>query len=231
MSISATTRELPSVAFDLYRDIHKAIRAELFSVTVEAGRVDPGDGQGVAAVAVQVRDIVRFLVEHAEHEDPIDAALRQVLPELAEEVAAEHHALEARMASLTELAEAAHLAPVAAQRAATHRLYVELAAFTSDYLAHQDREEREIMPTLEALIGVDAVMGIHGQIISSMPPAQFFSALALMFPMMNIDDRTEMLGGMQATAPAEVVDEVWNLARSVLAAADVTALSARFGRV
>ena len=54
-------------------------------------------------------------------------------------------------------------------------------------------------------------------------------SLALMLPAMNIDDRTEMLGGMQAGAPAEVFDGVWGLAGSVLAPADHAALAARLG--
>ena len=46
---------------------------------------------------------------------------------------------------------------------------------------------------------------------------------------MNIDDRTELLGGMRAGAPAEVFAGVWGLAGSVLAPADFTALGARLG--
>ena len=45
-------------------------------------------------------------------------------------------------------------------------------------------------------------------------------SLALMLPAMNIDDRTELLGGMRAGAPAEVFDGVWGLAGSVLDTGD-----------
>ena len=55
------------------------------------------------------------------------------------------------------------------------------------------------------------------------------TSLALMLPAMNIDDRTELLGGMQAGAPAEVFAGVWGLAGSVLAPADHRALGARLG--
>ena len=44
---------------------------------------------------------------------------------------------------------------------------------------------------------------------------------------MNIDDRTELLGGMQAGAPPEVFAGVWRLGQSVLEPADYTALAAR----
>ncbi len=50
-----------------------------------------------------------------------------------------------------------------------------------------------------------------------------------MIPAMNIDDRTELLGGMRAGAPAEVFEGVWGLTGSVLPAADFAALGARLG--
>ena len=85
-------------AVDLYRDIHKGIRAELFSLTEEAGRIDPSDGIGRAAVGAHVRQTVDFLVQHAEHEDGgIQPALEAHLPDLAEQIADEHEVLEGRM--------------------------------------------------------------------------------------------------------------------------------------
>ena len=62
------------------------------------------------------------------------------------------------MDDLVEMAaEAASLtAPTPARK--VHRLYLELASFTSDYLAHQDVEERVVMPALEAAVGVPEVL-------------------------------------------------------------------------
>ena len=54
-------------------------------------------------------------------------------------------------------------------------------------------------------------------------------SLAFMLPAMNVDDRTELLGGMQAGAPPEVFAGVWSLVGSVLDPADTKALAARLG--
>ena len=51
-------------------------------------------------------------------------------------------------------------------------------------------------------------------------------SLSVMIPAMNVDDRTEMLGGMRSEAPAEVFAGVWALVTTVLAAADVAAVAA-----
>src|SRR4029079_16330203 len=105
----------------------------------------------------------------------------------------------------------------------------DLASFTGVYLAHQDIEEREDMPALHELLGADAMLGVHQQISGSIPPAEMARSLALMLPAMNVDDRTELLGGMRAGAPAEVFDDVWALACGVLHPRDTDAAARRLG--
>ena len=46
------------ITLDLYKDIHKGIRVELFSVTTEAGQIDPSEGVARAALASHVADVV-----------------------------------------------------------------------------------------------------------------------------------------------------------------------------
>ena len=88
------------VAFDLYRDIHKGIRAELFAVTSAAGSVDPSDRCGLTALADHVAAIKDVLELHAEHEDTaIDLGAH--LPELADRIEADHHVLDARIRGCT----------------------------------------------------------------------------------------------------------------------------------
>lgn len=233
MTITETTTDTTPfrlVAIDLYRDIHKAIRTELFALVTTAASTDPGDRAGRCALAAHVADVERMLESHAEHEDAAVQPLLEVhLPDLAAQVEVDHVAFEGRAQGLVALAEEAAAAPTGDERRLLHLLHLDLAAFTSSYLAHQDLEERLIMPGLEAAVGVEAVLGVHGQIIGSIPPAEMAQSLALMLPAMNVDDRTELLGGMKAGAPAEVFEGVWGLAASVLDPADHAAVAARLG--
>jgi hypothetical protein len=167
---------------------------------------------------------VAYLVSHAEHEDAnVQPAIEAHLPDLAERIASDHVRLEARMDTLRALAADA------AGRFDLHRVYLELASFTSAYLAHQDLEERLVMPALDSAIGLDAVVAIHGAVIASLSPDEMMRSLALMLPAMNVDDRTELLGGMRADAPAPVFEAVWRLAGSVLPVADHSTLATRLG--
>jgi hypothetical protein len=224
------TAAIAPVTHDLYRDIHKAIRVELFAVTTEAGRLDPSVGIARASLATHVSDVVELLVAHAEHEDgAVQPVLEARLPELAERVAVDHLTLEARLGDLNAMAAEAAALEAPDPGAQVHRLYLALAAFTSAYLEHQDIEERVVMPALEAAIGADEVVTLHQAILAAIPPDEMARSLALMIPAMNIDNRVDMLGGMRAEAPAEVFDGVWGLVGSVLDPADHKALAKRLG--
>jgi hypothetical protein len=216
------------VTLDLYKDIHKAIRVELFTATAEAGRLDPSHDVARASLAAHIGDIVELLRSHADHEDAaIQPALEAHLPDLAERVAVDHPTLEARLEDLHEMAGEQAAPGVADPAAKAQRLYLALASFTSDYLEHQDFEERVIMPSLEAAVGVEQVVGMHQAILASIPPDEMARSLAIMIPAMNIDDRTALLGGMRAGAPAEVFEGVWGLVGSVLERGDVQSLARR----
>jgi len=225
-----TTPTIDSVTFDLYRDVHKAIRVELFAVTTEAGRLDPSDRAARDALAGHVRSVVDWLADHARHEDTtIDPELRRLMPDLAEAVWHDHAEFDARCEAMVDLADTAATAIGTDRRRLGHRLYLDLASFTSAYLAHQDLEERVIMPSLEAALGVPHVVEMHQAILASLSPAEMGAALALMIPAINLDERVKMLSGIRADAPPEAFDGVCALASMVLAPEDHAALSLRLG--
>ena len=226
---STTTDTFRLAVVDLYRDIHKGIRRELFSLVESAGNTAPDDELGREALATHVRDVAAVLESHADHEDTvINPALEPHLPELTERISADHERLDAAFSRVVELA-ATDAVCDRDRRRTMQLLHLDLAAFTSAYLGHQDLEERVVMPALEDAIGPDAVLGLHIAIVSSIPPAEMMRSLAFMLPAMNLDDRADMLGGIRATAPPQAFDGVWSLARSVLEPADHVALGRRLG--
>jgi hypothetical protein len=223
---------VPAAAADAYRDVHKGIRHDLFALTVRAGTCDPGSAEARADLARAVRTSVGFLAQHAQHEDRgLQPTIDRVAPDLGERIAAEHPVLEARMDVLVELAGVAAAAPRTEQRARVHQLYLELSSFTSAYLAHQDFEERVVQPALVAAIGTAAAEDLHAALVATIPPAEMGAGLGLMLPAMNVEERVELLRGVQAHAPAPVFEGVWGLAGAVLAPADHVAVAARLGLV
>lgn len=215
---------------DLYRDIHKGIRAELFAITTAAGSIDPAGRIDRAALADHIVSVSAVLESHARHEDTvIDPVLAVHLPDLAEEITEDHERLETGFGRIVDLACSAVDSSENSAGNLMRLLYLDLAAFTSAYLMHQDLEERAVMAELERLIGVEEVLALHGAIVGSIPPDEMARSLSFMLPAMNVDDRAEMLGGMRMAAPPEAFDGVVSLARSVLQPADFTVLAARLG--
>lgn len=231
MTVTETISARPaSLTVDLYRDVHKGIRAELFAVTAEAGRLDPHDPAARVGIAGHVQALVGLLDAHAGHEDAaIQPVLENELPDLAARIQADHEVLEGGAVELRTMADELVHTPGRSQAAAVHQLYLQLAGFTSAYLGHQDVEERTVQPALAQAIGPQAVMDLHAAIVSSIRPDEMAVALAVMLPAMNVDGRTELLGGMQANAPRQVFEGIWGLSASVLAPADHSAVAVRLG--
>ena len=228
--LSVETASLERVTLDLYRDIHKGIRNGLFAVTLAAGQVDPGDRDAVAEVASRWRDLSALLVGHAEHEDEfMQPTIEALLPTMADVIAVAHPELEAQMAALEVLAERATGTCERDRRIAVHRVYLGLASFTAAYLQHQEFEELHVMPALAEKIGFEEVLGMHGAIVGSITPDEFVQAATLMLPAMNVEDRTELLGGMKAAAPPEAFAGAMGLARSVVNPAAYAQVAARLG--
>jgi len=100
IAISPTT----FATVDLYRDIHKGIRAELFAITTAAGSIDPGSRIDRAALADHIVSVAAVLESHAHHEDVvIDPVLAVHLPALAEEITMDHERLESSFGRIVEL--------------------------------------------------------------------------------------------------------------------------------
>ncbi|HZP31557.1 MAG TPA: hemerythrin domain-containing protein [Acidimicrobiia bacterium] len=229
-ALAVETAALEQVTEDLYRDIHKGIRAELFAVTAAAGRVDPGDADAVRAVGDQWRRVVFVLVSHSEHEDQwVQPVLERHSPTLAAQVAREHPQLEAHMAALEILADRAAEACPADRRLLVHRMYLGFASFTAAYLQHQEVEEFQVMTLLSKEIPVAELQALHGALVASIPPDELAASAAVMLPAMNVEDRVGVLGGIQAAAPPEAFAGMMGLAESVLDPADYRAVADRLG--
>jgi iron-sulfur cluster repair protein YtfE (RIC family) len=223
----ALSAPLEVVTFDIYRDIHKGIRAELFGVTTAAGSVDPHDDEAIAALLQRFRALVGLLDGHADHEDRYLAPLIQRQSGvLAAAISQDHGALEGQLHQLASTLENISSSK-SERRRATHRFYLGVASFTSAYLEHQSVEELEVMPALATGYTVEDLLRVNAEILAEIPPETMTASLSLLLPAMNVDDRIEMLAGIKATAPPQGYAAILGLARAVLPPADYATLAER----
>jgi hypothetical protein len=218
---------LEAVTFDLYRDVHKGIRAELFALTASTGRLDVADGDAVSALVARLLRFLDLLDDHATHEEQhLGRLVAGVDDALAERVAHEHRVVEATMTDLRELGAVARAAPSEARRVAVHRLYLAAASFTSEYLAHLSTEELEVMPVVAAQTPLDELLDVSARLVGSIVPADLDDYIAIIVPAQNPADRLEMIAGMREGAPAEAFAGWLDIAAEVLSAADIARLHA-----
>ena len=148
-----TTVEEPP--WDLYREIHKALRFALFGVTVMAGAANPTDQASVDQLAQEWLRVATVLNGHHAHEDRFcDPLIRRHAPDLRDELENAHRVSRDTIAGLTKLfSDLPQLSTSA--NASLARIYRGLSDFTATYQGHLRFEEEQVMPALNAALSND----------------------------------------------------------------------------
>lgn len=216
--------------WDLYREIHKAMRYALFGVTTRAGATDPADAAAVQALVDEWRAVSFVLDGHHGHEDEhLDPLVRQHAAPLRDELEAGHARSDAAFAGIEAQVAAVSATSSADRPGLLLDLHLDLADATADYLGHLRFEEARVMPALNAAMGDDELEAVTNAIRGSVPPDDMCTFIRYMVPAMNLDERVDMLGGMYAGAPPEIFDMFRGAAEACLPADEFRALATRAG--
>ena len=220
----------PATGWDLYREIHKALRFAAAGVTTLAGNADAGDEHAVRALLDEWDDVALVLHGHHAHEDQFcDPLIRRHAPHLRDELEAAHHEADRQLASLQAAADGIRLAPPSDRDRLLLRFHRALADFEASYLPHLRFEECEVMPALSAAMTDADLETVTHQIRRSVPPADMCTYLRYMVPALNFTERLDLLGGMYAGAPPEVFDLFRQATQSAVSPAECEALALAVG--
>ncbi len=216
--------------FDLYREVHKGLRSMLFHLTAEVGRTDATEAGRRVHLANRVRVAAGLLHHHHGHEDVfIQPLLEQVAPTLARTIDDGHHEIDGRITDLEQRAGQLVACHADAAPVVAHSLYRALATFTSTYLAHMDTEEDDVMTALRAARPVDELVALEMELRGAVAPPVMCDFISIMVPAMTPAERTDMLGGMHAGAPAEIFEQFRSATQSVLSPEDYRTLATTVG--
>ena len=202
--IQAVSAAQSSTRVDLYVGIHKAMRAMMADALLAVGRMDPLDAVERNAVGARVLDLLDFCMSHLRHENQfVHTAIEARAPGASEAVAQDHVEHEANIARLKAVTETLRGSTDASgATSAALGLYRDLALFVAENFQHMHTEETAHNTVLWARYTDAELMGIHGALVASIPQVEMLRTMRWLVPYMNPGERTAMLAGMQAHAPA-----------------------------
>ena len=126
--------------FDIYRSVHKGLRAFMADTLTRVGRTDPADAQECEDTAAQLRALLHVCSEHLAHENRfLHTAMERRAPGSAGRCMQEHVQHEAHISALGACLQVALNASHGESAAAWQRLYQELSLFVADNFVHMTR--------------------------------------------------------------------------------------------
>jgi len=175
----------------LFRNVHKGIRRALFAACAALGRAE-GDATRELAARAALAEALHFVAHHGENEDLLLLPfLRERAPQLFARMSSAHTALDEARAALTAPQ------PIAA-------LYLAACAFTSQYLAHMDDEERAFEPGIVAVLSADEAIAFGRRSVERTAPADQRMMLGWMLPAMTRFDADVLLSHVPPALAAEL---------------------------
>lgn len=203
---------------DLYRGIHKALRAAMFDTVQRLGTMDLDDAQDLQRTLDQARQLLGLLGAHVKHEnDFVHTAIEARQPGGACQTADEHHShLEDLALLAAELDALGRCAEPAERAALAQRVYLQFGRFVGEQLAHMQVEETQNNAALWSLYDDAELQALHGRLLASVAPRDSLQVLGWMARALNPAELTELFGGMRHQAPPEAFNAALALARSHL---------------
>lgn len=212
---------------NLYGFSHKGLRNALSQLSLLSGNTDYGDAKALEKLKALNKEIVILLDIHNQAEDNVVlAALEVRAPGSTVENVEEHVQLEREVEAFDKQINAFAANSVPGFGAA---YYDAVNSFQSKYLAHMAMEENEINSIIWENFTDEELMAQQGQIMASFTPEQTLMWLKYIVPAQNPFERSILLGGLKANAPAEFFQKAMGTLKSRITETEYLQLEAMLG--
>ena len=186
---------------DFFTLVHKALRAGLLTLYVEAGRLDWQDADVVTEYAQRWGRIVTLFRSHAVVEDTyIWPLLEAKRPGAVAQMGIAHEPVESDLDVVDAAMQAAVKEPTHANGLTFYRA---LGWFTADMLDHLGAEEPAVMEMLWATCTDEELGRVRGQFMSTMDPQESAWTFELILSSSSRAEQLAVVGGMHAAMPPE----------------------------
>ena len=216
--------------FDIYRLVHKALRACMSETLAAVGRMDPEDEAERNAALTQVREMLVFCRGHLQKEDAyVHPVMEARAPGSSERTAGEHGDHAHWFDDLDAAAASVESAQRGATALAAAALYRRLALFVGENFVHMDREETENNQVLWRTHSDAELVAIERAIIASLSPQEKAFTGRWMLPALSPAERADVLSAMRQSLPTDAFAGILAMLRPQLSATNWWKLSVALG--
>jgi hypothetical protein len=192
---------------DLYRNIHGGLRLCMGEALAAVGRMDADDPADVAAVTLQMNELLALFSGHLEKENTfVHPALEARRHGSTSRIAHDHVEHLSAFARLAADLQALREPSTPRRRAAARALQRDLAAFVADNLVHMAAEETDHNAVLWSTHTDAELVALEQAIVASIAPPLRTAFMRWIVPAIPHADRVSLLSALRDSAPAEAFD-------------------------
>ena len=204
--------------FNIFNQIHKALRAMLYDTSLTLQQTYFGDAEEAETALEKVKIAVDIFDEHAANEDHfVLPAIQQYEPSLVDAFEQEHekdHALSERLRGLLTVYHYAIKAAVKIETGqAINKAFIEFMIFN---LEHMAKEETILNKVLWRYYSDVEIMAVNQKIIASIPPEEVAVTSTWMMRGMSNAEISGWLKAVEKNAPEPVFTQLFSIAEKEL---------------
>ena len=197
--VARTDRQKP------YRNIHKALRANMMRTLLTVSQADPFEEADRLAASAAVDDLLNACASHLDHEMTfIHPLLRERKVDAVAAFDDDHGSQKGVMTRLKDLSEGVRKAEASSARELLYQLYLELSAFIGHNFEHMAEEETVLTNAIWQKFSDREILEIEGRILASLPPQEAAWGVEWMSRSLNHPELIEVLLGMKGAMPPQV---------------------------
>jgi len=217
---------------DLYSSIHKGQRSRFFKIAMTAGTTDYNDLKALEKLHGELVAFKQEMYLHASLEEKfIHPVLSNRVPGGARRLEDDHQVMHQKFDDLLSHFEGIIDRSVDFEK--RHELALEFYLgwnrFIAFYFSHIDYEEESIQPSLWKLCTKEELANQFKLILADQTPKELMENLEMMFPAMNLSERTLILNMGRASMPPEAFQAALKIAERSLNPDDWLALKSKLG--
>jgi hypothetical protein len=213
--------------YDIYGQIHRALRAAMSQTLVDLGRADAGDAASVDTAMQDVDTLLKFCLSHLDHENIfVHAAMEARRPGSSHKTASDHDQHLSAIDMLARDIGRVRSSTGGERRSRLQVLYQHLSSFVAENFEHMLVEESYNNAVLWDLYNDAEIHQIEQNLVASIPPPQAAEVMRHMLPAISQPERIEKLGQMRAAMPGEAFRDLFEMILPLVPQADRARLEA-----